>query len=72
MRLLNQNWKKVALFGLVGLGLGFAYYYFIGCTNGSCAISSNPYLTSGYGLGAGVLMAWEFGKTENQETTPDE
>jgi len=67
MRLLNQNWKKVALFGLIGLGLGFAYYYFIGCTNGSCAISSNPYLTSGYGLGAGVLMAWEFGKAENKE-----
>lgn len=67
MHFLNQNWKKVALFGLIGLGLGYAYYYFIGCYNGTCAISSNPYLTSGYGLGAGVFMALEFGKKKKEE-----
>ena len=71
MRLFDQNWKKVILYGLVGLGLGYAYYYFIGCYNGSCAISSNPYLTSGYGLGAGVFMALEFGKKAKKEERQD-
>lgn len=33
---------KLALAGvLVGGLLGFAYYYFIGCNAGSCAITSN-------------------------------
>ena len=67
MHFFNQNWKKVALFGLIGLGLGYAYYYFIGCYNGTCAISGNPYLSSGYGLGAGVFMAWELKKKEKED-----
>lgn len=71
MRLLNQNWKKVGLYGLVGLALGYAYYYFIGCNSGSCAISSNPYLTSGYGLGAGIFMALEFGKKSKESRKQD-
>lgn len=28
---------------VIGGTAGFLYYYFIGCTSGSCAITSNPY-----------------------------
>ena len=27
---------------LIGGTLGFLYYYFVGCTSGSCAITSSP------------------------------
>ncbi|MDH5680377.1 MAG: DUF6132 family protein [Spirochaetota bacterium] len=48
-----------ALLGLgIGGGLGFAYYYFIGCNSGSCAIQSNPYYATIYGGVMGVLIAF--------------
>jgi hypothetical protein len=27
---------------IIGGAAGFLYYYFVGCTSGSCAITSNP------------------------------
>lgn len=48
---------KLALAGvLVGGLLGFAYYYFIGCNTGSCAITSKPINSSVYGMVMGYLM----------------
>lgn len=48
---------KLALAGvLVGGLLGFAYYYFIGCNAGSCAITSKPINSSVYGMVMGYLM----------------
>ncbi|MBM2845251.1 MAG: hypothetical protein HW407_563 [Bacteroidetes bacterium] len=32
---MNFRMKRIGLIA-VGAGLGFAYYYFIGCTSGSC------------------------------------
>lgn len=40
-----------------GAGLGFAYYYFIGCRTGSCPISSNPYISTIYGAFVGLVLA---------------
>ncbi len=57
--MIKNKWRKMGLYGLIGLGLGYAYYYFIGCASGTCPLSSNPYITSGYGLGAGLLLAWD-------------
>lgn len=34
-------WKPAAGILLGGIA-GFMYYYFVGCTSGSCAITSNP------------------------------
>jgi hypothetical protein len=43
---------------LGGAILGFAYYYYIGCNNGSCAISSNPYISTTYGGLIGFLLSF--------------
>ena len=70
MQILSSRWFKPVLYALIGGALGFAYYYFIGCTTNTCAITSNPYISTGYGLGAGFLLGFDFkfgGKKENGE-----
>lgn len=48
-------WKPVL--GVLGGGLaGFLYYHFIGCTGGSCPITSNPYATVIFGAVMGYLI----------------
>jgi len=37
-----KKWLRPLLFTLSGALAGYAYYYFIGCPTGSCAITSNP------------------------------
>ena len=66
MKLSDIKWSKIAIYGFIGLVAGFAYYYFIGCKSGTCAITSNPYISSGYGLGAGILLGWDV-KKKNEE-----
>ena len=52
---LNKNFIFKKVFPVViGAILGFSYYYFIGC-NGSCPISGNPYISTLYGAGLGLL-----------------
>jgi Family of unknown function (DUF6132) len=48
---------KIILGLSVGGGLGFAYYRFIGCATGTCPLTSNPYISTLYGAGIGVLIA---------------
>ncbi len=51
------NKYKLAVIGVVAGGiLGFAYYYFIGCNSGSCAITSKPVNSSVYGMVMGYLL----------------
>ncbi len=46
---------------LLGAAGGFAYYYFIGCTTGSCPITSNPWISTGYGALVGAILAFGAG-----------
>jgi len=48
---------KIAGFMAIGAGLGYAYYALIGCVSGSCPITSNPWISSGYGALVGALTA---------------
>jgi hypothetical protein len=54
-----MNFKKILLKVMlpivIGAGGGFAYYYFIGCSSGSCPITSNPYISTVYGAIIGVV-----------------
>ena len=63
----NIKWKKLLISMAIGGIAGYAYYYFVGCTTGSCPISSNPYLMTGYGLGAGLVLGWDFKKKPRKE-----
>jgi hypothetical protein len=38
-------WKPFAGVAIGATG-GFLYYYFIGCSSGSCAITSSPYMST--------------------------
>ncbi len=52
---------KLALLGLViGAIAGYAYYYFVGCASGTCAITSNPYISTVYGAFMGFLLLTSF------------
>ena len=42
----------------VGAILGYTYYHFIGCNSGSCAITSNPYISTAYGAVIGLVFAF--------------
>jgi len=48
-------WKPLLGISLGGLA-GFLYYYFVGCSSGSCAITSNPYMSIVFGGMFGFLM----------------
>jgi len=50
----------------IGALLGFAYYYFIGCNSGSCAITSNPYISTIYGGVIGLLLVFPIKKKKNE------
>ena len=45
---------------IAGLGGGYLYYHFVGCHNGYCPISSNPYISVLYGGVVGLLLAMTF------------
>lgn len=49
-------WRKRILFSLLGASGGYAYYYFVGCASGACPISSNPWISTSYGAGMGLLL----------------
>lgn len=57
---------------MVGAVVGYGYYYFVGCANGTCAITSNPINSTLYGSMMGILLVSSFKKeetkTENNES----
>lgn len=55
-----KPWMKPALFALGGGLAGLGYYYLVGCANGSCLITANPFLTMAYMAMAGLLLSGVF------------
>lgn len=45
----SKRFLKPLISAGIGALLGFLYYYFIGCTSGQCAITSNPYMSMIWG-----------------------
>lgn len=52
---------KIVIGAVIGGGLGFAYYKFIGCSSGTCPLTSHPVVSSVYGAVLGALIATSFG-----------
>ena len=41
----------------VGGGLGFGWYKLVGCPTGTCPLTSNPVVSTLYGMAVGALIA---------------
>lgn len=48
-------WISFTAIVLGGTG-GFLYYYFVGCSTGSCGITSNPYSSIAFGSVLGLFL----------------
>lgn len=58
---------KLTIIGiLVGAVGGYAYYYFVGCASGTCAITSRPLNSTLYGAVMGGLLFNNF-KNKNEK-----
>lgn len=44
-KLASKNLYRMLFGGIVGAGLGALYWNFIGCSGGSCPLTSDPYKT---------------------------
>ena len=60
------NLKKLSIGIIIGGAIGFAYYYFIGCKSGTCAITSSPVNSTLYGVLLGAL--WTFSTKKGKYT----
>ncbi|MDP1675631.1 MAG: hypothetical protein Q8L88_02105 [Bacteroidota bacterium] len=49
-------WQKRGIAAVFGGAGGYAYYYYIGCISGTCAITSNPYISTMYGMAIAALL----------------
>ena len=48
---------RVLIGSVIGAVLGFAWYRFIGCSSGTCPITSNPWISTLYGALIGFMLA---------------
>ena len=64
--------KKIAIIAIPTLlfaGGGFAYYHYVGCNNGACAIASSPIISTAFGaiVGASVGYTLSDGRKKNAD-----
>lgn len=58
--------QKIALIAVFA-ALGFAYYKFIGCRSGVCPITSNPWISTGYGALIGFVITFNRSKGKEKQ-----
>ncbi|MBK7428456.1 MAG: hypothetical protein IPI60_16300 [Saprospiraceae bacterium] len=62
----KYQWTIIGL--AIGSIFGALYYHFVGCSSGSCSISSNPFNMTAYGALMGGLLFSNF-KSKSVSTT---
>ena len=64
-----KNFFKKHILKIIGIPVGgvagYFYYHFVGCSSGTCPITSNPYITVLYGALLGYLLFDMFKKKEH-------
>ena len=56
MKIALKKYRTLLIGGVLGAIAGYAYYYFVGCANGTCAITSNPVNSTLYGILTGGII----------------
>ncbi|MDF3026256.1 MAG: hypothetical protein K0S23_563 [Fluviicola sp.] len=67
MKSFIKKYRLAIIGGIIGAAGGYAYYYFIGCSTGSCAITSKPINSTLYGSVMGTLLFSSFRKNSKKE-----
>lgn len=57
-----RKYRNVIVGVCFGAIAGYAYYYFVGCSSGTCAITSRPLNSTIYGAVMGGLLVSSFKK----------
>jgi hypothetical protein len=48
---------RIIIGALVGGVVGYGLYRVMGCSSGACPLTSNPWISTGYGVLMGVLLS---------------
>ncbi len=51
---------RILIGAVVGAVLGFGWYKLVGCSTGACPLTSNPFISTLYGMVVGGLIATSF------------
>lgn len=67
IKAVKKNWSYLAGGLLGGVG-GFLYWSYVGCTTGTCPITSSPFMSIVFGaLMGGIILNSIFGHKENKQ-----
>lgn len=53
-----NKYLRISLGTIAGAILGYGYYYFIGCSSGTCPITSNWHISTAYGAVVGLALSF--------------
>ena len=55
-----MNIARILIGAVLGGAAGYGYYRFVGCSAGACPLTSNPWISTLYGMSMGILVAVNF------------
>ncbi|MEF9923892.1 MAG: DUF6132 family protein [Muribaculaceae bacterium] len=65
MKTIFSKYLKTIIGGVIGAIGGFLYWFYIGCSTGTCPITSSPVISTIWGAIIGALLLSSFTKKEN-------